>query len=222
MPRLDTDTRNIVIGRHYVSESQNAVARLYNVHRRTMSRLLQWYQQSGSTADRQRSGRSRITSAVQDRYIRVLHLRNRRNKRNSIKCPRSPKNIGTDCKKPSPWKRPTSQMSVLWRSTETSASTCKDPMVQQRRGMWPAKLEASLVQRWIKMHAAVKRWPHMCIQTPEWEVCKGSTISAVKVWWCGVPNPTPEKLNWCTSLTNLTPIQRWRFVTTHSARNEPP
>ena len=79
MPRLDTATRNIVIGRLQAGESQNAVARLHNVHRNTISRLLQryMYQQSGSTADRQRSRRPRITSAAQDRYIRVLHLRNR-------------------------------------------------------------------------------------------------------------------------------------------------
>ena len=43
----------------------------------TISRLLQRYQQSSSTADHQRSGRPRITSAADDRYIRVLHMRNR-------------------------------------------------------------------------------------------------------------------------------------------------
>ena len=77
MPRLDTATRNIIIGRFQASESQNAVARLYNVHRSMISRLFQRYQQSGSTADRQRSGRPRITSAAQDSSIRVLHLRSR-------------------------------------------------------------------------------------------------------------------------------------------------
>jgi hypothetical protein len=41
----------------------------------------------------------------------------------------------------------THQTSLLWRSTETSASTCNGPMVQQRKGLGPAKLEASLVQR---------------------------------------------------------------------------
>ena len=71
MPRLDTATRNIIIGRLQASESQNAVARLYNVHRSMISRLFQRYQQSGSTADR-----PRITSAAQYCYIRVLHLRN--------------------------------------------------------------------------------------------------------------------------------------------------
>ena len=77
MPKLDAATRNIIFGRLQAGESQNAVARLYNVHRSTISRLWQRYQQSGSTADRQRSGRPRITTAAQDRYIRVIHLRNR-------------------------------------------------------------------------------------------------------------------------------------------------
>ena len=77
MPTLNKATRNIVNGRLQAGESQNAVARLYNVHRGAISKLLQRYQQSGSTADRQRSGRPRITSAAQDSSIRVLHLRSR-------------------------------------------------------------------------------------------------------------------------------------------------
>jgi hypothetical protein len=75
-------------------------------------------------------------------------------KRNSIKCTRSPTNIGTDSQKPSPWKRLTRQKSLPWRSTETSASTCKGTMVQQSEELGPTKLEASLAQRWIKIHAA--------------------------------------------------------------------
>ena len=76
MARLGIATRNIVIGRLQAGESQNTVPRLYNVHRSTNSRLLQRYQQSGSTADHQRFGRPSITSAAQDRYSRVLNLRN--------------------------------------------------------------------------------------------------------------------------------------------------
>ena len=77
MPRLDVATRNIVIGRQEAGESQNAVAARYNVHRSTMSRLWQCYQQSGPTNDRPRSGPPRITNPVQDRYILVFQLRNR-------------------------------------------------------------------------------------------------------------------------------------------------
>ena len=41
-----------------------------------ITRLVKRYQQSGSTADRQRSGRPWISSAAQNRYIRVIHMRN--------------------------------------------------------------------------------------------------------------------------------------------------
>jgi len=66
----------------------------------------------------------------------------------------------------------TRQTSFLWCSTETSALTYMGPMVQQSKGLGPAKLEASLVQRYVKIHAAEKRWPYTCLQTPEWKVRK--------------------------------------------------
>jgi hypothetical protein len=96
----------------------------------------------------------------------------RDSKRNSINCLRSPTNIGTESQKPSSWKQLTRKTSLPLRSTETSVSTCKGPMVQQSKGLGPAKLEASLVQRWIKIHAAKKRWSYTCLQTPEWEIRK--------------------------------------------------
>ena len=77
MLRINAAIRNIVIGRLAAGESHNAVAAPYNVHRNTIARLWQRYQQSGSTNDRPRSGHPRITSHVQDRYIRVFQLRNR-------------------------------------------------------------------------------------------------------------------------------------------------
>ena len=72
MPRLDPATRNIAIGRLQAGESQNEVARTLNVNQSTISKLWNRFQQTGSTNDRQRSGRP-----GQDRYIRVFHLRNR-------------------------------------------------------------------------------------------------------------------------------------------------
>jgi transposase len=72
MPRLDPATRNIAIGRLQAGESQNEVARTLNVNQSTNR-----FQQTGSTNDRQRSGRPRITTPGQDQYIRVFHLRNR-------------------------------------------------------------------------------------------------------------------------------------------------
>ena len=77
MPRLDPATRNIAIGRLQAGESQNEVARTLNDNQSTISRLWNIFQQTGSTNDHQRSGRPRITTPGQDRYIRVFHLRNR-------------------------------------------------------------------------------------------------------------------------------------------------
>ena len=77
MPRLDPATRNIAIGLLQAGESQNEVARTLNVNQSTISKLWNRFQQTGSTNDRQRSGRPRIITPGQDRYIRVFHLRNR-------------------------------------------------------------------------------------------------------------------------------------------------
>ena len=77
MPRLDPATRNIIIGRLQAGESRNEVARTLNVNQSTISRLWNRFQQTGSTNDRQRSGRPRITTPGQDWYIRSFHLRNR-------------------------------------------------------------------------------------------------------------------------------------------------
>ena len=65
MPRLDPATRNIAIGRLQAGESQHEVARTLNVNQSTISRLWNRFQQTGSTNDRQRSGRPRITTPGQ-------------------------------------------------------------------------------------------------------------------------------------------------------------
>ena len=86
----------------------------------------------------------------------------------------------------------THQTSLLWSSTETSASTCKGLMVQQSKELESAKLEMSLVQLWIKIHAAGKTWLYSSLG-----------------WWCGVPYPSPEKLKWCTPTATLTPLNTY-------------
>ena len=77
MPWLEPATRNIAIGHLQAGESQNEVAQTLNVNQSTTSRLWKRFQQTGSTNDRQRSGRPRIATPRQDRYTRVFHLRNR-------------------------------------------------------------------------------------------------------------------------------------------------
>uniref|UniRef100_A0AAZ3PMV3 Transposase Tc1-like domain-containing protein n=1 Tax=Oncorhynchus tshawytscha TaxID=74940 RepID=A0AAZ3PMV3_ONCTS len=53
------------------------VARAINCNVRTVRRLRQLYRETGRTADRPRSGRSRVTTPAQDWYIGTSHLRDR-------------------------------------------------------------------------------------------------------------------------------------------------
>jgi Mn-dependent DtxR family transcriptional regulator len=57
----------------HAGESQNEVARTLNVNQSTISRLWNRFQQTGSTDDRQSSGRYRMTTPGLDRYIRAFH-----------------------------------------------------------------------------------------------------------------------------------------------------
>jgi transposase len=68
---------NNAIGWLEAGESQTAVARIFNVSQSTISRLWDRYQQNGSTRDLPGSGRQRVTTATQDRLIRLHHLRER-------------------------------------------------------------------------------------------------------------------------------------------------
>ena len=53
------------------------VARARNCNVRNMRRRRQRYRETGRTADRPRSGRPRVTTPAQDRYIRTSHLQAR-------------------------------------------------------------------------------------------------------------------------------------------------
>ena len=57
--------------------SQSRVARRFGVTQSTISRLRTRYQTTGSTRDRPRRGQPRVTTAAQDRRIRLQHLRDR-------------------------------------------------------------------------------------------------------------------------------------------------
>lgn len=57
---------------------QNQVARHFGVNVSTIERLVRRLRETGRIADRPRSGRPRVTSRRQDRYIVVSHMRNRR------------------------------------------------------------------------------------------------------------------------------------------------
>ena len=52
-------------------------AKQFGVHRNAVDALWRRYQKFGTTRDRPRSGRPRVTSNRQDTYIRMVHLRDR-------------------------------------------------------------------------------------------------------------------------------------------------
>ena len=62
---------------HGYTQSQTEVARQFNVHQSTRAQFHGRDNQTGSAHNRPKSGRPRITTPSQVRYIRVTHLRNR-------------------------------------------------------------------------------------------------------------------------------------------------
>jgi transposase len=77
MVRLMEAQRQNAIGRLQAGATQQAVANHFGVTRQTISNLWHRHNATGNIRDRPRSGRPRVTSAVQDRYIRLRHLRDR-------------------------------------------------------------------------------------------------------------------------------------------------
>lgn len=57
--------------------SHSQIARTFGCTRVCITRLFQRLRQTGQTSDRPRSGRPRVTTPQEDRYIRGIHLRNR-------------------------------------------------------------------------------------------------------------------------------------------------
>lgn len=77
MPRLTAIQRERAIGMAQHGATHVAIARTFGYTRVCISRLMQRLRQTGQTLDRPRSGRPRVTTPVEDRHIRVIHLRNR-------------------------------------------------------------------------------------------------------------------------------------------------
>ena len=78
MPRLNNDERNQAIGMLNAGMSTTVVSRHFGCTRNTIERLRKRFRVTGHVADRPRSGRPRVTTAGDDRYIVLQHLRNRR------------------------------------------------------------------------------------------------------------------------------------------------
>ena len=78
MPQLSEVHRGQAIEMLMQGQLQNQVAGHFGVNVSTKERLVRRLQETGGLADRPRSGRPRVTSRRQDRYIVVSHMHNRR------------------------------------------------------------------------------------------------------------------------------------------------
>ena len=78
MPRLNNDERNQAIRILNAGMSATVLSRHFGCTRKTIERLRRRFRVTGNLADRPRSGRPRVTTATDDRYIVLPHLRNRR------------------------------------------------------------------------------------------------------------------------------------------------
>nr|ACI68988.1 Transposable element Tc1 transposase [Salmo salar] len=77
MPRVPAHLRERALGTLQGGMRTADVARAINRNVRTVRHLRQRYRETGWTADHPRSGRPRVTTPAQDRYIRTSHLRDR-------------------------------------------------------------------------------------------------------------------------------------------------
>ena len=77
MPRVPTHLHERALGMLQRGMRTADLARAINCNVRTVKRLRQLYRETGRTADRPRSGRPRVTTPAQDRYIRTSHLGDR-------------------------------------------------------------------------------------------------------------------------------------------------
>ena len=78
MPRLNNDERNQSTGILNACMSATVVSRQFGCTQKTIERLRRRFHVTGNVVDRPRSGRPRVTTAADDRYIVLPHLRNRR------------------------------------------------------------------------------------------------------------------------------------------------
>ena len=77
MPRLRENDRVQAIVHLDSGVSVSDVTRQFHCHRNTINNLQQRFRQTGCVKDAVRSGRPKVTTPRQDRYITLTHLRNR-------------------------------------------------------------------------------------------------------------------------------------------------
>ena len=78
MPRLNNDERNQALGMLNAGMSATVVSQHFCCTRKTIEHLRRRFRVAGNVADRPRSGRLRVTTAADDCYIVLQHLRNKR------------------------------------------------------------------------------------------------------------------------------------------------
>ena len=91
-PAMTFEQRERVIGMLTAGLSARDVARHFQRHESTISRLLSRFQQTGNVADRPRSGRPRKTTPQEDRFLTTSSRRNTRRFLPSRKLGRSLRN----------------------------------------------------------------------------------------------------------------------------------
>ena len=77
MPRLPIEQRWRGIGMFEAGESQQTIARRLGCSQPAIANLISWYVGTGSVEDHPRTGRPRVTTPNQDRYMVLQHLRDR-------------------------------------------------------------------------------------------------------------------------------------------------
>jgi transposase len=77
MPRLTLQQSLLALVMIRAGRTHREAAQHFNCHLNIVDRLVQRYAQHNDVRDPPRSGRPRFTTPAQDRYTRVVHLRNR-------------------------------------------------------------------------------------------------------------------------------------------------
>ena len=77
MPRVPAHLRERALGMLPGGMRTADLARAIHFNVRTVRRLRQRYWEIGRKADRPRTGRPRVTTPAQDRYIQISHLQDR-------------------------------------------------------------------------------------------------------------------------------------------------
>ncbi|KAI5086166.1 hypothetical protein C0J45_24088, partial [Silurus meridionalis] len=76
--QLSTEKRVAIITLRNEGQSVRKIGKTLKVSPSAVTKTIKRYKETGSHADRPRKGRPRVTSAAEDKFIRVTSLRNRR------------------------------------------------------------------------------------------------------------------------------------------------